>query len=488
MFKYDIGEKILGNNRNLTILNREMVKEYQEDKRSKNGGYWCNIKFYTIKCNKCGYIYKKEESSLDGDRKCPCCSNLICVTGINDIATTDPEMVKYFLHKEDAYNHTKYSNKKSEIICPNCGYIKSMQICRLAYQGVSCNNCNDSTSYPNKFITKLCQILKENNSIKDYELEKTFKWSKGKRYDFYIILNDNKTLIIEAHGEQHYKHTGRGRTLQEEQRNDAEKCWLAYKNGINNYVQLDCSKSEMGYIKNNILNNELLNIIFDFSSIEWMKCGEWAESNLIKEVCDYWKNELKEDTSYESLIDMCNKFDKNKNVIKQYLKKGTKFNWCNYNKKFDNPKVLRENRKHDFIIVFKDGIKIGEFLYNKDIQTFILNNFNVKVTSSGITSCCNGIKKSYKGFYFCYKKDYQTTELKDILNYKIYNHIGKTYIVYYKNLKFNFNSIEDMEEWFKKEFDIQSKNIRGNIVRVLKGERKTYKKCRIEETPLEPEE
>ena len=35
MFKYDIGEKILGNNRNLTILNREMVKEYQEDKRSK---------------------------------------------------------------------------------------------------------------------------------------------------------------------------------------------------------------------------------------------------------------------------------------------------------------------------------------------------------------------------------------------------------------------------------------------------------------------
>ena len=88
MFKYDIGEKILGNNRNLTILNREMVKEYQEDKRSKNGGYWCNIKFYTIKCNKCGYIYKKEESSLDGDRKCPCCSNLICVTGINDIATT----------------------------------------------------------------------------------------------------------------------------------------------------------------------------------------------------------------------------------------------------------------------------------------------------------------------------------------------------------------------------------------------------------------
>ena len=157
-------------------------------------------------------------------------------------------------------------------------------------------------------------------------------------------------------------------------------------------------------------------------------------------------------------------------------------------KKFDNPKVLRENRKHDFIIVFKDGIKIGEFLYNKDIQTFILNNFNVKVTSSGITSCCNGIKKSYKGFYFCYKKDYQTTELKDILNYKIYNHIGKTYIVYYKNLKFNFNSIEDMEEWFKKEFDIQSKNIRGNIVRVLKGERKTYKKCRIEETPLEPEE
>ena len=45
-----------------------------------------------------------------------------------------------------------------------------------------------------------------------------------------------------------------------------------------------------------------------------------------------------------------------------------------------------------------------------------------------------------------------------------------------------------MEEWFKKEFDIQSKNIRGNIVRVLKGEKKTYKKCRIEETPLEPEE
>ena len=48
-----------------------------------------------------------------------------------------------------------------------------------------------------------------------------------------------------------------GRTLEEEQENDELKKSLAIKNGIKDYLVIDCRESEMEFIKSNILKSQL---------------------------------------------------------------------------------------------------------------------------------------------------------------------------------------------------------------------------------------
>ena len=78
--------------------------------------------------------------------------------------------------------------------------------------------------------------MKNNNLIKDYELEKTIG---NKRYDGYIPFFE---IIIEMHGEQHYKQSGWGKNIRDEQENDKYKKRLAFENGIteDKYIEIDC--------------------------------------------------------------------------------------------------------------------------------------------------------------------------------------------------------------------------------------------------------
>ena len=46
---------------------------------------------------------------------------------------------------------------------------------------------------------------------------------------------------------------------------------LVLSNGIVNYIQLDCHKSSMKYIKQSILNNEKMGELFDLTKIDWNK-------------------------------------------------------------------------------------------------------------------------------------------------------------------------------------------------------------------------
>ena len=67
------------------------------------------------------------EYNLLKGQGCACCSGDIVVKGINDIATTHPKMIQYFVNKEDIYTHSYSSNEKILMKCPNCGYIKKLK-------------------------------------------------------------------------------------------------------------------------------------------------------------------------------------------------------------------------------------------------------------------------------------------------------------------------------------------------------------------------
>ena len=329
-FKIEIGNVFKDNKRDLTIIDRNKILK-------KDGhGYNYFQKWYKYKCNKCGYSdgWIEESKLLTIKRGCSCCNGNTVIKGINDIATTNPELVKYFVNIEDVYTHTYGSNKKVKIKCPDCGFEKEIKICDLYRHGFLCNKCSDGISYPEKIMCNLLDELLINNKQSESfitQFSKTnAKWCDKYRYDFYF-KKDNEEYIVETHGMQHYKESGFNRSLEEEKLNDRNKKELAIKNGIKpeNYIAIDCRYSELEYIKNNIINSRL-NEIFNLNEVDWIKIGQDSEKNLVKEVCDYWKlhnninNEILKPTNLVSIfkIRYC--------TIIKYLNKGNKLNWCKY--------------------------------------------------------------------------------------------------------------------------------------------------------------
>lgn len=325
---------------------------------------------------------------------CPICSGKRVKIGINDIATTHPYLVKYFVNKEEAYKYSQGSNKSVETICPDCNKIRKIKICDLTKRGFVCKYCSDGLSYPEKFIINLLLQL----NIK-YKKEYSPSWIKPKRYDFYI---PKFNMIIEVNGKQHYSDisnfssTG-GRDLKQEQANDKFKRGMALKNGIKNYIELDCRESNMDWIKNSILNSDLVKL-FDLSNINWITCHKGSIKNIAREICYMYNTQTKDVLEIKNLTKI------NRNTIVKYLKQGTRLGWCNYDisisKKIGKDKSSKAKMKK--ILSIESGqIFEGCNALSQDSKRI----FNVFLQPACISNVCNGKQKHHKGYHFKYVED-----------------------------------------------------------------------------------
>ena len=101
-WKYEIGQRIKDEKRDLTIIDRE----FNRDKKEKLN------KYYKYKCNKCSAIlYITEHNLYYHNKGCSCCNGKMVIKGINDVATTHPNVIKYFANIEEAYKYSHGSNK-----------------------------------------------------------------------------------------------------------------------------------------------------------------------------------------------------------------------------------------------------------------------------------------------------------------------------------------------------------------------------------------
>lgn len=391
-YRFEIGYKLKDEKRDFVLIDR-VTKERER------GKYIENVKMYKYKCNKCGYDnYWIDENSLLRDRGCPVCcvpSKLI-VEGINDIPTTDNWMVKYF---QGGYDEARlYSNcsaVKINMICPHCKRVSKNKIAisnLYTKNGFGCH-CSDGKSYPEKFIFNMLEQL----NCK-FETEKSnFDWLESNiRYDFYI---EHYKCIIETHGEQHYRYTGRGRSLKEEQENDNFKKEKAINNGIVNYIVLDCRNSNLEWVKKSIIDSNLQSLLdFKDGDVDWLKCHEFALGNLIKDVC-YYKRENMEATTTEIGCF----FKLQKGTIARYLKKGSKLGWCEYNPKEEMIRVCKLNGKNGKKVeMFKDGNKIGEYKSIKELCDVFNEKNKEKLEPSLVSYVCTGKRKHHKGYTFKY--------------------------------------------------------------------------------------
>jgi len=337
-FKINISDNIKDSRRDLIIIDRE----YRKGVRGKSK---INAKYYKYHCNKCGYEGWVEEGSLITQKSgCACCcpTPRVAVLGINTIWDTDRWMCDLGVSEEDAKKHTKGSNKKVIVKCPDCNNEKKVMINYIyKNKSISCT-CGDGFSYPQKFMNSVLTQLNlvfETEYSPDYLIQE-----ERRRYsDFY--LPDYKT-IIETDGGLGHKggkvHHKSKKSLEELIKIDDWKDEQHLKNGVKT-IRINCFESDMEYIKNGILNSELGNI-FDLSKIDWNKCEKFAMNNLVKEVCDGWNNK----EEWETTKDLAEKFKLHKSTIIKYLKKGNKINLCNYNPKEEMVKSGLKNLKKHF--------------------------------------------------------------------------------------------------------------------------------------------
>lgn len=395
-FKIGIGEIFKDDKRDLVINDRE----YRQKEFTDKEGYDCvhNHKWYKYTCNKCGWTegWSIEYDLLKGNG-CSCCNGKTVVPEINSIYAKAPWMIDLGVSEEDARKYTPQCHTKIEIACPDCGKKKKMATCNIyRYKTIKCP-CGDGFSYPEKFMYSL---LKQLNLEFIMQLSKTtFDWCDKYKYDFYI---PEYNMIIETHGEQHYKDCSWSKASEVEE-NDKLKERLAKDNGVKSYVVIDCRESTLNWIKDNILNSKL-NKLLDLSKVNWKQCGEYALKNIAKEVCDRWNNRKEE----EAVADMQIIFGLSRHTVLKYLKTGNDNKWCYYdsdNARREGYEKAAKHNKNKFskkVQVFKDEQYSGTFISVAELVRQSEELFGVKFIGSQISSVCNGKRKHHKGFTFKY--------------------------------------------------------------------------------------
>lgn len=407
-FKLDIGDRLIDNERDLTIIDRKYIK-------GKSGQ---NYKYYKYKCNKCGFecgehwanvnrTYNEEycisESGLLKHKsKCACCTNSIVVKGINDIATTNPNLIPYFVNVEDTYSHNR--NSKHEVLCRclNCNNTKNISICNLnRNMGIHCDMCSDGISYPNKFMYNLLKQLKI-----DFINEYSPQWANSRIYDFYI---PSKRLIIEMDGEFHERdNTMSGQTKEQSKEIDNYKDMIAKEQGLK-VIRIKCHyktiETRFEYIKENVINT--LNYIFKLDEVDWNEINNISTESLIKQVCDYWNDR----DELEGTKELADAFGLSKPTIIHYLKCGTELGICNYDVQESNKNRCEKSAiaRRRPIKMFKDDKCLGVFSSANELENKSEELFGVKLLQNNIRAVANGHRKSYRGFTFQYitKEEYK---------------------------------------------------------------------------------
>lgn len=287
------------------------------------------------------------------------------------------------VNPEDGYNLSAHSHKKSDFICPCCNTINYNRVVRnVVNRGFNCCCCSDGISYPERFVYHLLKQLNVS-----FLRDTTLDWSGMKRYDFYI---EDESLIIETHGIQHYLEQAQfnNKDIESEIENDRIKKEMAITNGISNYIELDCRYSEFNYIKESILNSDLV-FIYDLSSINWDAIEiDSMKSNVIK-ACELYNSGIKSTQQIAKLLNL------DISTVIDYLKRCANVGLCDYT-----------TDKHKKVICVDTG-KIYDSL--QDVK---LDGYNI----SQVSACCNDKANTSGGCNWCFydKYDKDTYVMKPV--------------------------------------------------------------------------
>ncbi len=326
-FKISVGTIFEDEHRNIVITAKKRLPD-------SNGRLW---KAYQYHCNVCNWDDGvMNESHVIHGIGCSCCNKKTIVPYINDLYTTNPELIKYFKNIEDTHKTTSCSKKKFLMVCPNCGNEQLYSTDDLMNHGFACKKCGDGVSYGEKYLYSLLKQL--NVDFIAQLTHTTFDWCGKYRYDFYI---SKINTIVEVHGMQHYSDNNEQKSkFTRCLINDPIKEKLAKENNISHYICIDCSKSNGKFIKNSIINSALLNVLsVKENDIDWDECDRFTSKSFVTIACDY-KNKYPELSSKE----IGKIFGISGGTVQKYLQKGAELGICIYDKDFEKKRPAKTTR------------------------------------------------------------------------------------------------------------------------------------------------
>ena len=306
----------------------------------------------------------------------------------NEIAFTCPDLLKYFVNKEDAYKLTKTSLESAFCKCPICGYVKSYTMATLHSRGFKCDKCSDkSFKYPNKFMMN---VLDQTNYQYQAEVTKTtkgFDWLKNYRYDFLIV---NKKCFIEMDGYFHFNdNLMNGRTVEEQQKIDMYKDKLAHEHGYD-IIRINCYykniQNRFDFIKNNIIKSNLMSLLhINEDNIDWDECDKQAISNTLYVICDLWNSGIHHSRTIAKELGL------SWSCVHENLLKGAKIGLCDYDpgvaSRMKNEKQKRENGIP--VAVLKNGSIVGIFISGRELARQSLEKFGHLFDPGYISRACH---------------------------------------------------------------------------------------------------
>lgn len=326
------------------VAANKITKEHLFEENTEINGYFiikqiriphpknknCTIKGYTVRCLKCGEIFDLSENNLLRKQSgyCKYCSPR-CTKGANDMWTTNPELAKFLKNQEDGYKYKmNCSNKILEWICPSCGEIIYASPNTVLNHGLTCRRCSDKISLPERIMYNILRSLNINFEYQKTLPKKSFIFD-GKEYtplyDFYFELNNNM-YIIEMDGGFHEKvHTSSNMSIEKINEIDKNKDILADENNCI-LVRICANPSKFDFVYNNVLSNEILNSLFDFSMINKNEILEYCcKNNMTKEISEYYDGVTK------NMHDIAKHFGVTYSFVYNSLKNGSELGWTTYN-------------------------------------------------------------------------------------------------------------------------------------------------------------
>lgn len=332
----------------------------------------------------CKYEWPARPNNISMGGGCPVCANKKLVSNINSVAVLRPDLIKYFVDPDDAYNIMLGSHKSVKLQCPDCGAKRNMIMYNLSYEGFSCSECSACISYPNRLIRSIMNQFQSEIEYLEYEWSE--KWTKRQRYDVYFEKNDKK-YVIEMQGSQHYTSGWNDkRTLEEIQKEDLFKKENAINHGIIPII-IDSRKSNFDFIFEGI-KDSVLNDIFELEKVDIIKCQNDITANIVRQVCEQFR-----DTPGIMIKDLSSNFHVSKTTIMKYLKVGSKIGWCTY--------IAGDLYYAKVIVLDAFNNIIGRYDSISECARRLSEIYNIKFFSSNISRACQ-MGYSCNGLFFRY--------------------------------------------------------------------------------------